>query len=142
MDELDEWRRHLGLPVEIELENPYGEKFKVKMKPLEGEDRIDLLMIGKELGDNPEKNKDVLNKENIKKLVNLMMNSITNIPEEIKEDIIGKYFFDLFPELFNLNFQVGKETNAKNALNKQNAIRKRMEELRRNDGKSPEDSKG
>ena len=140
MDEKDEWRRHLGLPVEIELENPQGEKFNVSMTPLLGEDLMDLLAIGKNFGDDAEKNRLALNKETIKEMTRLIANSLETVPEEYKGDIASKYFLDLFPELFNINFKATATVSPREALAKGETMRKKMDELRKNDGKSPEDN--
>ena len=141
MDEKDEWRRHLGLPVEIELENPQWEKFKVSMSPLLGEDLMDMLAVGRNFGEDVEKNRVAMTKENIKELTRLIAKSLESVPEEYKGNIASKYFLDLFPELFNINFKAVATVSPREALAKGEAMRKKLEELRKNDGKSPKDTR-
>ena len=51
MDDLNEWRRHLGLPIDIELENPQGEKFSLStnLTFFEGVSNRDLVILSRQI---------------------------------------------------------------------------------------------
>lgn len=101
MNSLEMMKRHLGKPVEIEVEDD-----KIMMAPLEVDDLPSLIELQSKLAATEGKE---INKELASEGIELMVKSILNANPDAKNDVelvrkfVGSNFLKLIPALFKIN---------------------------------------
>lgn len=118
MDELEKFKRHMNLPVEIELDNQDGTKDKFKIMPLTNVDLIGFINLcgkmSKYFGTEkkPEEVNDAMSKvptELWDSLFFYLKKSVRGAYPELTDDVldgfITKNFLMLYPKIVEINSQ-------------------------------------
>lgn len=106
------FEKYLGEAQKVEIE--YADKTKeiLELKPLNWEDMNDLMLIGKDFGDQPEKALEKMSNETVERMKKVVLKtmqiSYPSEPEEELKAFASRNFLTLFPIILDLNFNVGK----------------------------------
>lgn len=125
---MGKFAKHLGKAEEVVLKYADGTTETLNLKPLTWEDVNDLVLIGKDLGQNPDNAFEKLNNETIERIKHVVLKTMTlSYPEEPEEELkafTARNFMNLIPIVMDLNFAVGSSEKLEKIRAKQDAIRK------------------
>lgn len=120
--------KYLGEAQEIIIEYDNGTKEVLALKPLNWEDVNDLILIGKDFGDDPKKILEKITNETIERIKKLVFKTLKiSYPDEPENELIAfatKNFMTLIPVIMDLNFTTGKTDKLEKIKAIQSALRK------------------
>jgi hypothetical protein len=103
--------KYLGEAEEIDIEYKNGTKETLKLKPLGWGDIKDLLLIGKDIGKNPDNPLEGMNEKTIDLMQDMVLKTMKiSYPEEPEDELKAfatKNFMVLMPIIIDMNLNVG-----------------------------------
>ena len=120
--------KYLGEAQEVTIEYADGTKEILNLKPLNWEDVNELILVGKDFGDDPTKMLEKVSNETIERIKNIVWKTMKlSYPEEPEEEIkafTARNFMTLIPIIMDLNFTTGRTDKLEKIRARQDAVRK------------------